>query len=76
MPLRQRQEVQEVLRCLTRGPQADVRHTDLCHIRAHPSCPGELNLRKAVRREGKNRGGLQHRTSENDGFKFGGHRRR
>ena len=60
MPLRQRQEIQEVLRRLTPASQAGVRHTDLCRLREHPSCPGELNLRKAVRHGAKHRGGLQY----------------
>ena len=45
------------------GAQAGVHHTDLGRLRAHRSCPGELNLRKAFRHGGKNCGGLHFRSA-------------
>lgn len=59
--MRQRQEVQKVLRRLTELP-AGRPHTDLRRPRTHPSTPRELNLRKTARQEGKARDALQDPT--------------
>jgi hypothetical protein len=62
MPLRERQEIQEVLRCLSAwqvnpGPHLSRWHP---HTTAYPSAPSQLNLRNTVRQEGNNRGRLHY----------------
>jgi hypothetical protein len=57
MPLRERQEIQEMLRRLTGGPGSRLARCP--HTTAYRSARSELNLRKTARQEGNNRGRLQ-----------------
>jgi hypothetical protein len=61
MPLRERQEIQEMLRRLTGGPASRLARCPP-HTTAYRSAPSELNLRKTARQEGNNRGRLQRRA--------------
>ena len=57
--MREREEVQEVLRRLKPVVRATASHTHARRFRTDPSTPRKLNLRKLVRGDGINRGGLQ-----------------
>lgn len=59
MPLRERQEIQEMLRRLSAWHVARISHTGASHTAAYPPVPSELNPRKPARQEGDNRGRLQ-----------------
>jgi len=48
MPLRERQEIQKMLRRLSAWESVRVSHADARHTAAHYSAPSELNLRKMV----------------------------
>ena len=56
--MRERKEVQEVLRCLTPVDPPPSLHTRTRRFRTDPSAPRKLNLRKQAREDGTNRDGL------------------
>ena len=57
MPLRKRQEVQEMLPQLNHASHPHIHARDTC---AHHAVPSELNLRKPAHEDGDNRGRLHH----------------